>query len=37
MAKTETLKYVLYETDFIESLFSHMPKLYYLDAIEQRI
>lgn len=36
LTKPEALKYILNETDFVESLISHLPKLYFLDAIEQR-
>jgi hypothetical protein len=36
MTKADALKYFLYETDFLESLLSHLPKLYFLDAIKQR-
>lgn len=34
VAKPEALKYMLEQTNFIESLLSYLPKLYYIDAIE---
>lgn len=34
LTKPDALKLVLNQTDFLENLLSHLPKLYFLDKIE---
>lgn len=36
LTKPDALLHVLNETDFIESILSYLPKLYFIDKVDQR-